>query len=340
AEGDGISASNYLQIMKGSFNIVTGGGYENGQKQTSDNWGQPGGQMGGGHMGGGMRPGPRTAEPTAATVTETTTDDASDSIKGLKAGGSLLIADGSFTINSADDAIHSNLSVTIKGGAFNIKTGDDGVHSDETLAVSGGSITITQSYEGLEGLHIAVSGGSVTLTARDDGLNAAGGTDQSGFGGDRGGDMFGGKGGMSSGNGSIVISGGTLNITASGDGIDANGTLEIKGGTTTVTGPTQGDTATLDYDRSATISGGTFIGTGAQGMAQTFSESSQGVISVSVGNGAASTKITLKDKKGNVIIDHTPSLNYAIVILSSPNIKSGETYSLTVGSYTADVTAN
>ncbi len=46
------------------------------------------------------------------------------------------------------------------------------------------------------------------------------------------------------------------------------------------------------------------------------------------------------EKMIGFISDHTPSLNYAIVILSSPDIKSGETYSLTVGSYTADVTAN
>ena len=83
--------------------------------------------------------------------------------------------------------------------------------------------------------------------------------------------MFGGPGSSSSPNGTILISGGTIAITAYGDGIDANGTLEITGGYITVCGPTQGDTATLDYDVSGTISGGTFIGTGASGMAQTFS---------------------------------------------------------------------
>lgn len=69
-------------------------------------------------------------------------------------------------------------------------------------------------------------------------------------------------GGGSSSNGTIVISGGSLYVQASGDGIDANGTLTITGGSTTVCGPTQGDTATLDYDVSGVITGGTFIGTG------------------------------------------------------------------------------
>ena len=145
---------------------------------------------------------------------------------------------------------------------------------------------------------------------------------------------------MSSGNGTIIISGGNLYVKASGDGIDANGTLTISGGYTVVTGPTQGDTATLDYDKSATITGGTFIGTGASGMAQTFSDSKQGVVAVSVGNRSAGTNITLKDKSGNTIIEYAPELSFAVVILSSPDIVSGETYTITVGSESGEFEAN
>lgn len=106
-----------------------------------------------------------------------------------------------------------------------------------------------------------------------------------------------------------------------------------------VCGPTQGDTATLDYDVGATISGGTFIGTGASGMAQTFSSSRQGVVAVSVGSSAGDT-ITLSDSDGNTIITHTPELSYAVVILSSPEIVTGETYTITVGSASAEITAS
>jgi hypothetical protein len=193
----------------------------------------------------------------------------------------------------------------------------------------------------LEALHIDVQGGNIQLVANDDGLNAAGGVDQSGTKGGRDG-MFGGPGGMGGGrpgggmsahsNGSIQISGGTLYVNASGDGIDANGTLEITGGHTTVAGPTRGDTATLDYDQSATISGGTFIGTGASGMAQTFSDSRQGVVAVSVGNQPAGTEIVLKDAMDNTLITYQPELDFAVVILSSPDIVKGQTYTITVGS--------
>ena len=153
------------------------------------------------------------------------------------------------------------------------------------------------------------------------------------FGGGRPGMGGGGFGGMSSNsNGSIKVSGGTLYINSSGDGIDSNGTLEISGGNTIVAGPTQGDTATLDYDTSGIITGGTFIGTGAAGMAQTFSDSEQGVVAISVGNRNAGTKVILKDANGNVLITHEPTLNFAVVILSCPELVKGETYTVMIGS--------
>ena len=340
AEGDGFAASAYLQIEGGEIDLLIGGGAQNGDKASSGNYG---GFMGGGP--GGMRPG--GSQGSSTTTTEDTV-----SMKGLKAANSLLISGGTFKIDSADDSIHSNVSVIINGGTFTLASGDDAIHAEDTLTITSGKIDISKSYEGLEALHIKINGGDIKLVASDDGLNAAGGTDLSGteggrdgmfgggHGGGRPGGMGGGPGGMSSGNGSIVISGGNLYVKASGDGIDANGTLEITGGYTVVCGPTQGDTATLDYDRSATITGGTFIGTGASGMAQTFSDSEQGVVAVSVGNQAAGTKIVLKDQSGNVIIEHSPELNFAVVILSSPDIKKGETYAITVGSGSGEFEAS
>ncbi len=341
AEGDGITASGYMQIRDGTVDLLVGGGSENGAKASSGNYG---GFMGGGF--GGMRPG--------GNQSSVTTEDAV-SMKGLKAANSLLISGGSFTLNSADDAIHSDASVIINGGEFSIASGDDAIHAEDTLTVTAGKIDISESYEGLEALHIDIQDGDIKLTASDDGLNAAGGTDQSGFTGGRDG-MFGGgfgggmgggrpggggQGGMSSSsNGSIQVSGGKLYINSSGDGMDANGTLEITGGHITVVGPTQGDTATLDYDKTATISGGTFIGTGASGMAQTFSDASQGVIAIRVGNQSAGTKILLTDKNGKTLIEHTPELSFAVVILSSPDLTSGETYTITIGTQSEEVQAN
>ncbi len=353
AEGDGIDAGAYVQIENGTFDLLIGGGSVNGSQEFSDHFG--------GFMGG--RPGDFQSGAT------TTADENSTSMKGIKAENSIQISGGNFRIDSADDAIHSNVSAIINGGIFEIASGDDAFHAEETLTVTAGTINITDSYEGLEALNIDVQGGDIRMVADDDGLNAAGGVDSSGIDGGRDG-MFGGKGGHGGGhggpggnggqggghggpggnggqggapggmgggmsassNGSIVISGGNLYVNASGDGLDANGTIAISGGYTVVVGPTQGDTATLDYDTTATITGGTFIGTGASGMAQTFSGGSQGVFAVNVGSQSAGANITLYDKNGNAIISYAPELPFAVVILSSPDIVSGEPYTITIGS--------
>ena len=338
AEGDGISASGSLQITGGSFAVTAGGGSENGDKASSDNYG---GFMGGG-PGGMGRPG-GMGDWGGGGQTSTETEEESASMKGIKAGGDLTVLGGTFQIDSADDGIHSNANLTVTGGSFTIATGDDGFHADERLDITAGAIQVTESYEGLEGHHIAVSGGEISLIASDDGLNAAGGTDSSGMGGRD--QMFGGGkggfGGMSSGDGSIVISGGDLYVQASGDGLDANGTLEISGGYTVVCGPTRGDTATLDYDISGVITGGTFIGTGASGMAQTFSDSqNQGVIAIQVGSAGAGTRIALKNSSGKEILAHTPELSFNVVILSSPEMAKGETYTVYVGSQSGTFEAN
>ena len=343
AECDGIAASAYMQIAGGTIDLLVGGGSENGSKAQSDNFG---GFMGGGHGG---RPGGMGSGNSQTTGTE----ENSTSMKGLKSANSMLISGGNITVNSADDAIHSDVSLIINGGTFVLASGDDAIHAENTLTVTAGKIDISESYEGLEALHIDVQGGDIKLVASDDGLNAAGGTDQSGTTGGRDGMFGGGPGGMGGGrpgggfggmsgnsNGSIKVSGGSLYINSSGDGLDANGTLEISGGYTVVVGPTQGDTATLDYDTSGIITGGTFIGTGASGMAQTFSDSKQGVVAVSVGNQPAGTQITLKDKNGNTVLEHTPELNFAVVILSSPEMVKGESYTITVGSQSGEFKAN
>lgn len=343
AEGDGISAGAYLQITDGAYDLLAGGGSVNGESQSSTSWG-------------GFRGGPMETASSAGETSESST-----SMKGLKAVNSLVISGGAFTIDAADDAVHTNAGMTVSGGTFAIATGDDAFHADETLTVTGGTIDISESYEGLEALHLDIQGGEISLVSRDDGLNAAGGTDGSAKepveppqdasdgsvappempeGGGRGGrgGMGGGFSSASSGD-SIAISGGTLTIQASGDGLDANGTIEITGGTTVVTGPTSGDNAVLDYDTSATIAGGTFLGTGAAGMAQTFRSAEQGVVAERV-SGSAGDGIVLADASGTALLTLSPALDFQFIVLSSPDLVSGETYTLTVGGTSTEVQAS
>lgn len=332
-EGDGISAALHMQISGGTLDILAGGGYENGEQHSSGGYGDfMGGGMGPGGMGpGGQRPGGRAADTTD------TTD--SGSMKGLKAGAGLLINGGEVTVDSADDALHSDTVTVINGGKLQLASGDDGIHAETDLNITAGTVSITNSYEGLEAQNILIAGGDISLVATDDGLNAAGGMDASGEGGrDQMMDRPGGMGGNS--NGSVVISGGKLSVKASGDGIDANGYLQITGGYTVVCGPNSGDTATLDYDTGASITGGVFIGTGSSMMAQTFGTGSQGVIAIKADNQSAGAKITVTDANGKELLSHQPELPFAVFIFSSPDLVSGQNYKVTVGSLEGEVTAS
>lgn len=313
ASGDGLSASGTLTVLNGTFSLEIGGGSKNASSSTS-NWG-----MGFGRWSSGS---------------SNSSNDTSS--KGIKATSDLAILGGVYTIDSADDGIHSNANVSISGGTFDIASGDDGFHADDNLSISGGVITISESYEGLEGHNIDITGGTISLYSSDDGLNAAGGNDQSGFGGFRGNDIF-----ASDADSYINISGGTLYVNADGDGIDSNGSLTVSGGETVIAGPTNSANGALDYASNATITGGIIVAAGASGMAVNFtSAKNQGVMMVSTGSQNAGSTITLTDSDGNVIFSWTAGKSYSSVVLSCPEIQKNKTYTLTIGSTIKEITMN
>ena len=247
------------------------------------------------------------------------------SSKGIKAQTSLILNNGKFTIDSTDDSLHSANNIVIENGEISISSGDDAIHSDNNVSINGGEITVIKSYEGIEAQTINITGGTTSLVASDDGINAAGGNDQSGFGGN-----FGGRGQDTfneSTTGYINISGGKLSVDASGDGIDANGKIVVSGGETYVSGPTNSGNGALDYGSGAEITGGIFVATGASGMALGFSGGTQGSILTNVTNG--SDKLSLKDSNGNELVSFSPSKSYSSVVVSCPDIKEGNTYTLT-----------
>ncbi len=251
--------------------------------------------------------------------------------QGLSGKDSVSIASGMITIDSEGDGVHSENadkegkgSVNILGGTLLIASGDDGVHAEETLSISGGSVTISRCYEGLEANDIVISGGEIDITASDDGLNAAGGADSSGWRG-RGGDMFAAQ------DVSITISGGTLRINANGDGVDSNGALTVSGGTVLISGPTNGGNGAIDYNGSGVITGGTLVAAGASGMAENFDgNSTQPSMLVSFsGTVSGGTELTVTDASGTLLVSFTPEKNYQCAVISTPDLKLGESYTVT-----------
>lgn len=312
---DGMEAVTLLRIDGGTITLTTGGGSENASTKAdgsrNDGWGMWGGYWGG--------------------YGQTTSETDSASAKAIKCTNDIIITDGAISIDSSDDAIHANANVTVTGGMISAASGDDGIHADTDLTITGGNITITKSYEGLEATNIVFAGGKAYVTASDDGLNAAGGNDSSAFGGGMGGGGRPGQNPFSGTTGTLTIAGGYLIVNASGDGVDSNGTLTVTGGVTLVSGPTNSGNGALDYQTSASITGGTFIACGASGMAQNFSDASQGCIMTNVSTQTASSPIAICDADGRVLASFTPMKAYQNVVISAPALKQGETYTICTG---------
>lgn len=335
SDGDGMDASSIVQIEDGTFDITAGGGAANSQKTHESD--MPGGGMS-----------QNIERPDGENMPQdTTTDESGTSTKGIKAGGGMYLNGGTYQIDSADDSIHSNANITIADGTYTLATGDDGVHADDALTVNGGTITVTESYEGLEGLTVTINDGTIDITARDDGINTAGGTDQSGFG--TFGDHF---KGMDSADDEteettdnemwMELNGGYIHILAGGDGVDSNGDLTINGGEIYIDGPSDNGNSAIDYgDRSsAYVNGGTLVAIGSSGMAEVMSDSSkQKVLMVKLGEQMEGGNVVLTDSEGNVIVSYTALKTYDCVIISTAEVESGATYTLTISGTTKEVTA-
>lgn len=278
--------------------------------------------------------------------------------KGILAETLVEIDGGVIQAEAQDDAVHSDGDVMIKGGTLTLSSGDDAVHGDNHVEISGGDLVILKSYEGVEGLSIDITGGTIDIKSDDDGINAAGGTDGSGMearekevgmrgsgresaesgrpdsGGKNGDSPFGVTEGAY-----IRITGGTVKVNASGDGIDSNGDFFMEGGELRVEGPSDGGNGALDYDGTGTISGGTILVTGNAGMFQTFSdESSQPMLVVCYPERqSAGTQVAVKDGQGKIIAESVPSKDFEVLLFSCPQLENGETYKVVTGEETVDM---
>jgi len=231
---------------------------------------------------------------------------------GIVGKDDLTIVSGTYEITCAEDALSGNDSITVESGTYTINSGDDAIHSDLETVINGGTINIESCEEGIEGATVTINGGDINITASDDGINAA--SD------DATAETY------------IAINGGNLIVESSGDGIDANGALYVTGGNTIVYGPTNDGNGALDYDSTAKITGGTFIAIGSSGMAMNFSEAEQGTILVNTGSAyGEGTVIKLTDSEGNVITELESKKTFSSVLISSPEIASDGSYTLTVG---------
>ena len=252
--------------------------------------------------------------------------------------GNVVIEGGTLELVAGSDGIDAGGVLQIDGGTITVDAADDGIHAEYDLYVNDGSITVSQSEEAVEGATVTITGGELDLTASDDGINASGDPDDSSS-DSTDSSQSGGMGGSMEvdDTADLTISGGTVIVDASGDGLDSNGTFEMSGGTVYVSGPTDSGNGAIDYGSEATISGGTIIAAGSSGMAETFSESSSQASAIVYLDSSTTGEIVLTDADGNEIASFTPDKEYSCVVVSSPEMEEGETFTLTCGSQTTEL---
>ncbi len=284
---DGIQAETKLIIQNGMFQVTTGGGSSNSSdKNTWGNWGN---------------------------------SKSTESAKGLKAGNNLVIENGTFKVDSSDDAIHSNYSIGIRSGNFTILSGDDGIHADNEIIIDGGTIDIQKSYEGIESSKITINDGKINVISYDDGVNVAGGKDSSAM-------SRPGANSFSSNDNILTINGGDIYVDSSGDGLDANGAIYMNGGVVKIDGPQNSGNGALDYDKECVITGGTLLAGGASGMAQGVSNNST-IYNLFINFSSTygkDDKIAIMDANNKEIISYQSDKNYSSLVVATTLLKKGE----------------
>jgi len=168
--------------------------------------------------------------------------------KGLEAHDSIAIADGTINIKAGTDGLHAEYDeddsvgyIYISGGNITINAGDDGIHATTITQIEGGTIKIKAS-EGIEGTYILINDGTISIEASDDGINASSKSTKYSI--------------------KIEINGGNISINmgqGDTDAIDSNGDLLITGGTINITAQSP-----FDYDGSGSKTGGTLIVNGTE----------------------------------------------------------------------------
>ena len=166
----------------------------------------------------------------------------------IEANDSIAIYDGTFNITTNKDGLHSENSdddtvgyIYIKDGTFTINSASDAIQGTSYVQIDGGKLDITAS-EGIEGTYVIINGGTINISASDDGINAS--AKSSAYkiptieinGGEL--TIVVGQGDTDGidANGNIYVNGGTINITAQMSSFDYDGTAEYNGGTIIING--------------------------------------------------------------------------------------------------------
>ncbi|OCI31523.1 carbohydrate-binding domain-containing protein [Oerskovia enterophila] len=166
------------------------------------------------------------ASVTSSTTSALVVDDAAsavvvladDSANHLEATGAAVDADGDGSTDEPDGALFSSADLTIGGtGSLDVVSAStDGIVSKDGLVIAGGTLTVDAADDGVRGKdYLVVTGdASVTVDAVADGLKATDADDET--------------------MGYVAVLGGTVDLTAGDDGIQAETDAIVSDATVTI----------------------------------------------------------------------------------------------------------
>ena len=211
---------------------------------------------------------------TAAGTTNTVADEANYAATGdddpdaaiYSTANLTLTGEGSLSVEGAyEEGIHTTGGLVIASGTLEVNAANTGIKGKDYVDITGGIVNVTAAQDGIRSTNTddeslgftRLSAGSVTVSAGDDGLKAPH---------------------------TLEISGGTLNIEKSNEGIEAQ-YINILDGDVTVNSTDDGINASLK-DSSSDASSDTTSGTATTGQ-QTQQNQNGQVQQAPAGGGAA-----------------------------------------------------
>ena len=251
--------------------------------------------------------------------------------KGLKAdweayitGGKIrVITEGGLYYSNGTQESHNytgntdNLDDAYTSSPKGIKIGTKNEHG--VLTISGGDLMVRTTGNNAEGIEskgtLDITDGTVMVSAHDDAINSSG---------------------------DLTISGGTVvAVGTNNDGIDANGNMYLRGGTIIAMGA-GGAEAGIDINeqKKLYISGGNIFGIGGR-FDGSLGSTTQGIVTTS-GSVSANSTVTIANGSTTLASFNMPpySYNNGTILVSAPDMQSGSSYTLNLGSTSTTVTAS
>lgn len=261
---------------------------------------------------------------------------------------------GALVVNAAYcHGIVCNDDLVIAGGDITVSAVQDGIHANDSVRIRNAAISISAGDDGItvsnddETAFLYVESGEISIPTCYEGMEAPEITITGGSI-----DIWPTDDGINaSGNGRnsvIRITGGDIRITnpsgRDADGLDSNGSIYVEGGRLFISVTGSGGNCAIDYGSEnggeCIVSGGTVIACGGSAMAGGFDVDSPQAFLMYNKSAAAGAAILLKDSLGQELLSEEIPCAFSSVVISMPDLKLGDTCTIEIDGVSEQITIN